>query len=763
MFLLIYVDDIVYFVEFLVPFIIDQPKFIAALIKPTMASTTFTTRTLTAALFTLLAWAANPMVSLAQQLASSGCTYSFACNYDPDAILDDGSCTLPDYGYDCAGNCLLDLNANGLCDLEEVAGCTNIDAINFDASATLDNGSCMVTCNGDFNNDGAINVSDLLAFLAALGNQCAGAGCMDPAGCNYDPNATFNLDFCEYPALYFNCDGAPVNDADGDGIPDELEVAGCTDPEACNYNASAINDDGSCLYNDACGNCGGDAYAGCTDSAACNYDAGASCDDESCVFADYGFDCEGNCLNDVNENGLCDETETTGCTDPFADNYDPSATIDDGSCVVTCTSMTLTLLTDNYPSETTWEVIDDVTGLTVAIGGPYNGQVQTTITENFCLAEACFTLNVFDSVGDGMQYAGVVGNYELVDAAGNIYATIVAGANFGSQATHNFCTTAAGIDGCTDPAACNYNASATNEDGSCLQFDECGNCGGTSIAGCTNPAACNYNANAVCENGSCELPAEFFNCDGTPVNDTDGDGLADELEVAGCTDPEAGNYNPDATDDNGSCTFGLTGSTHSCGAENVHNPNPDLVYGSVTDIDGNIYGTIVIGNQEWMAENLTVEHYANGDLIPNVTDNAQWGYLSTGAWCYYNNDPQFECPYGKLYNCYTVADPRNVCPTGWHVPTDAEYTILTNYLGGALPVGAKMKSTGLQYWLNPNYAATNESGFSGLPGGNRYNSGTFGLVGYFGYWWSSTEDWTSTAWLRALDYGTGDVYRGQLR
>ena len=111
------------------------------------------------------------------------------------------------------------------------------------------------------------------------------------------------------------------------------------------------------------------------------------------------------------------------------------------------------------------------------------------------------------------------------------------------------------------------------------------------------------------------------------------------------------------------------------------------MYGSVTDIDGNTYRTIVIGEQEWMAENLMVEHYANGDWIPNVTNDAQWGNLSTGAWCYYNNDPQFECPYGKLYNWYTVADPRNVCPTGWHVPTDAEYTILTNYLGGAGPVG----------------------------------------------------------------------------
>ncbi len=175
-----------------------------------------------------------------------GCTYTFACNYNPAATTDDGTCTVAQPNYDCAGNCLLDLNNNGLCDLEEVAGCTNIDAINYNAEATLDDGSCTVTCKGDFNNDGEITATDLLSFLAAFGNQCTGAGCMDPAGCNYDPNATFDLDYCEYPAEFFNCDGTCINDADGDGICDELEVAGCTDPEAGNYNPDATDDDGSC-------------------------------------------------------------------------------------------------------------------------------------------------------------------------------------------------------------------------------------------------------------------------------------------------------------------------------------------------------------------------------------------------------------------------------------------------------------------------------------------------------------------------------------
>jgi uncharacterized protein (TIGR02145 family) len=400
-----------------------------------MASTTFTTPTLFATLLTLFAWAANGLPSWAQESDPSGCTYLIACNYNPEALTDDGSCTFPDFGYDCAGNCLLDLNNNGLCDLEEVAGCTNIDAINYNADASLDDGSCMVTCKGDFDNDGQITINDLLGFLAAYGNQCEGAGCMDPAGCNYDPNATFDLGYCEYPAEFFNCDGTPINDADGDGIPDELEVAGCTDPEAANYNTNA-------------------------------------------------------------------------------------------------------------------------------------------------------------------------------------------------------------------------------------------------------------------------------------------------------------------TDDNGSCTFGLTGATHTCGAANVH--NPDLVYGSVTDIDGNTYRTIVIGNQEWMAEDLKVAHYANGDPIPQVTQSSIWTNLQYGAWCYNQNDVAYECPYGKIYNRYVTIDERNVCPQGWHVPFFEEWNVLTDFLGGVMDAGGKMKSSGSEYWQSwPDWQTSNsnESGFSGLSSPSRDHYGAFtngnGLVGG---WWSATED-----------------------
>jgi uncharacterized protein (TIGR02145 family) len=196
---------------------------------------------------------------------------------------------------------------------------------------------------------------------------------------------------------------------------------------------------------------------------------------------------------------------------------------------------------------------------------------------------------------------------------------------------------------------------------------------------------------------------------------------------------------------------------HTCGATNVH--NPAKTYGTMTDQQGNEYKTIVIGTQEWMAENLRTTVYRNGNAIANVTDKLQWGNLTTGAWCHYNNSSSNECPYGKLYNWYAVADPRNVCPTGWHVPTDAEWTTLTNFLGGEAVAGGKVKSTGTQYWISPNTAATNESGFSGLPGGFRYFNGAFDDIGLYGHWWSSTEEGTTNAWLRSPDYGIGTVYR----
>jgi len=185
----------------------------------------------------------------------------------------------------------------------------------------------------------------------------------------------------------------------------------------------------------------------------------------------------------------------------------------------------------------------------------------------------------------------------------------------------------------------------------------------------------------------------------------------------------------------------------------------ECITGTVADIDGNSYQTIKIGNQWWMAANLKVTHYRNGNAIPNITNATTWSGLTTGAYCEYNNDINNVATYGRLYNWYAVADGRNIAPMGWHVPTDAEWQTLVDYLGGDAVAGGKMKEAGTTHWLSPNTGATNESGFSGLPGGYRQQNGTYRDIGYHAYFWSSTENYSNCAWYRGLDYGNSEVYR----
>ncbi len=165
------------------------------------------------------------------------------------------------------------------------------------------------------------------------------------------------------------------------------------------------------------------------------------------------------------------------------------------------------------------------------------------------------------------------------------------------------------------------------------------------------------------------------------------------------------------------------------------------IFPSVMDIDGNVYRTVVIGDQVWMAENLRVTHYRNGDPIPNVTSNNSWTDLTWGAYCYYENNPENDEVYGKLYNYYAVIDSRNIAIEGWHVPTDAEWVTLANYLGGLSVAGGKLKESGTEHWHFPNTGATNESGFTGLPGGYRdFSGGGFSDMNYAGRFWSYDDD-----------------------
>ena len=210
----------------------------------------------------------------------------------------------------------------------------------------------------------------------------------------------------------------------------------------------------------------------------------------------------------------------------------------------------------------------------------------------------------------------------------------------------------------------------------------------------------------------------------------------------------------------------LTFTTNAGGGGIVSNPGAGVTF------DGYIYASIVLGNgQEWMAENLRTTVYANGDAIPEQTNSNYWGLLQTPAWAYYNNSEQLDSPFGKLYNWYTVADTRNVCPAGWHIPSDPEWNQLIEYLDPLISpdtlgaqstiAGSKMKSMGTQYWQAPNTDATNESGFNALPGGERQGDGLndFIQLNSNGHWWSSSLTNSGSAWYRSLSFDDGHIYR----
>jgi len=163
---------------------------------------------------------------------------------------------------------------------------------------------------------------------------------------------------------------------------------------------------------------------------------------------------------------------------------------------------------------------------------------------------------------------------------------------------------------------------------------------------------------------------------------------------------------------------------------------------------------VTIGSQVWTSKNLDVTTYRNGDVIPQVQDKSAWVKLETGAWCYYDNDASNGTKYGKLYNWHAVQDIRGLAPNGYHIPSDPEWTILTDYLGGLSKAGTKMKST--SGWNN-NGNETNSSGFLGLPGGARFD-GTFWYIARSGCWWSTSEDNYFNAWSRYLRYD-GSVKR----
>jgi uncharacterized protein (TIGR02145 family) len=202
----------------------------------------------------------------------------------------------------------------------------------------------------------------------------------------------------------------------------------------------------------------------------------------------------------------------------------------------------------------------------------------------------------------------------------------------------------------------------------------------------------------------------------------------------------------------------------------IFSGGPAPCTGTVMDIDGNVYGTIKIGNQWWMTENLSVTHYRNGDPVPNVADNTSWSNLTTGACCNYDSDEGYADTYGRLYNWYALGDTRNIAPEGWHVPTDDEWKQLEKYLGMShaeaediewrgTDEGGKLKEAGTTHWNPPNTGATDEASFSALPAGFRDSYGNFSGMGSYADFWCAIEASSIGAWFRALGFSYSEVYR----
>ncbi len=188
------------------------------------------------------------------------------------------------------------------------------------------------------------------------------------------------------------------------------------------------------------------------------------------------------------------------------------------------------------------------------------------------------------------------------------------------------------------------------------------------------------------------------------------------------------------------------------------NPVSSQTGNNVTDIDGNVYRIVKIGDKTWMAENLRTTRFNDGTAIPLVTEQNAWIILSSPAYCWYNNDTVYKASYGALYNGFAI-NTEKLCPAGWHISTDADWYALVEFLGGESNAGGKLKSTDVRYWINPNTGATNESGFAALPGGTRYGNGLFFSIKSIGSWWTLNKTNTLNGYYRSLNNASITVTR----
>ena len=496
-----------------------------------------------------------------------GCTNPLACNYAPSAQFESGECSYPEPGYDCDGTCSSDADGDGVCDANELVGCTLEDACNYNSQATDDDGSCAFPvvdecgcgydCNGQLLNDtDGDGVCDGYEIVA----------CNDPEACDYSPTTCLNVAFsCSYPATGYDCEGTCLQDADGDGVCDENEIYGCTDPEAvcCTFNPEATEDDGSCIYIagpydcdviccesdiDGDGVCDEFEVLGCMDPFALDYDESAT---------DWAL-----CSYPVPSTWLVTPTPASAMViGTVTLDGAPADPLD-----------ALGLFTPAGVCAGTAQVIFNNGSAYMAVTGYGDDGTTADLVEGFAEGEA-MELRLWDASAQAaytyvnplgvpvlglwsnmngaplpayaiaeVEYAFVTSadlaqcndpaacNYEAEDASDVNCIYPPAGQNcFGEcllDSDQDGVCDPDEISGCTDEAACNFNPSATDDDGSCAEFDACGVCGGP---GAVDDCGCD-----PIPDGACDCDGNFLDalgvCGGDCTADLDGDGICDDVD-----------------------------------------------------------------------------------------------------------------------------------------------------------------------------------------------------------------------------------------
>ena len=612
-----------------------------------------------------------------------------------------------------------------------ITGCTYPAAVEYNSSANLDDGSCtfLPDCTG------VINGTSVIDECGVCGGD--NSTCLDECGVPNGNNSTC-LDECGVPnGNNSTClDECSVPNGDNSSCADECGVPNGDDSSCADECGVTNGDNSTCL--DECGVPNGD-NSSCADECGVPNGDNSTCLDECGVPNGDNSTCLDECGVPNGDNSSC-----TGCMDPISCNYDDTATIQSGSYGDGDGVLNLVWWPGSYDSEVSYEV---------------NGVTYDAGNYDINLAPGTYTVAGFDSYGDGWNG----GELTITNASSGASVVLIVEGSYGSvniEVTGEFETGCEyeSCAGCTDASACNYDADALLDDESCLANDDCGVCGGDNSS-CADECGVPNGDNSTCldecgiPNGDnstcldeCGVPngdnSSCAGCDGVAnsgvVNDDCGVCGGDNSSCAGCDGvANSGTVNDDCgvcEGDNSSCA-GCDGVANSgvvnddcgvCGGDNssctdncgvVNGTNDCIACGDLISHEGYDYSTVQIGEQCWFSENCRYLPEVSPVSAYSSSDPYYYVYGYQGSDVTAAQATNNYATYGVLYNWPAVMT-EDICPSGWHIPSDAEFTQLTNFLGGESGAGYAMKST--SGWYNGGNGS-NSSGFTGLPGGHRWS------------------------------------------